>query len=51
MFLWFQKEKVACAAPISLCYVKAMTSYLMFVVRQVKGECGKEPVVHCSGCD
>lgn len=28
-FLSFKKEKVTCAAPVSLCYVKAMTSYLM----------------------
>lgn len=31
-------EKVACAAPISLCCVTAMNSYPVFVVWQLKGK-------------
>lgn len=33
-----KERKVACAAPVSLCYVKAMTSCGVFAVRQVKKE-------------
>lgn len=46
-FVWVSVEKVACAAPVSLCCVNAMTSYLVCVVRRVKHEGEQRMLLVC----